>query len=72
MENAERDNFSPATYAAIERALSWEPGTAKRIKAGMRIRRCEDPELTEVRDLWPDLSRDARRMVVAVIRYALD
>lgn len=66
IENAERENISPDTIAAIEAALSWEPGSAERIRAGLTPRRYEDPGLTRLRVLWPRLSSDARTMLVEV------
>ncbi len=72
IENAERDNFSPDTLAAIEAALSWEPGSAERARAGLRPRRYEDPGLTRLRALWPRLSADARRMLVDLAERAVD
>lgn len=71
LELAERDNFSDDTLAAIEGALAWEPGTAERIRAGLRPRRREDPELARLRALWPRLSADSRRMLIALAENAV-
>lgn len=71
IENAERENFSPDTIAAIEAALSWEPGSADRIRAGLRPRRYEDAGLTRLRALWPRLSPDARVMLVEVAERSI-
>lgn len=34
IETAHRDNFRPATLTALEQALRWEPGSAKRVLDG--------------------------------------
>lgn len=34
LERAGRDNYSPATIAAVERMYQWEPGSIRRILAG--------------------------------------
>lgn len=70
LENAERENFSPDTIAAVESVLGWEPGSAERVKADRRIRRREDALFVRLRDLWPDLSVDARRMLVELAERA--
>lgn len=72
IENAERDNFSPDTIAAIEAALSWEAGSLDRVRAGLGPKRYEDPGLTRLRTLWPRLSKDARVMLVDVAERAVD
>lgn len=70
VERAERPNFSPDTLAGIEYALGWAPGSCDLIRAGRQPRRVEDPEFTRIRDAWPRLSPDARRMLAAVAEHA--
>lgn len=72
IENAERENFSPDTIAAIEAGLGWEPGSAERIRKGQRPIRREDPLLVRLRDVWPHLSRDSRRMLVELAERAIE
>lgn len=71
VERYERTNFSPDTLAAIEAGLGWEPGSSDRVRAGRRPLRREDPGLAELRALWPRLSPDSRRMLLAVARDSL-
>ncbi len=72
LELGERTNFSPATIAAVEDALGWEPGSADRIRAGLRPLQRDDPQLTRLRSLWPRLSPDARRMLLDLAERALE
>lgn len=71
LERHERDNFSTETIAAVEAALGWEPGSADRVRAGLRPQRLEDADLARLRSLWPRLSRDSRRMLVRLAEDAL-
>jgi hypothetical protein len=72
IERYERTNFSPETMAALESGLGWEPGSAARVRAGRRPLRREDPDLAELRALWPRMSPDSRRMLVAVAKESID
>lgn len=70
IERGERTNISEESLAAIEAALGWEPGSSERVRAGLRPLLREDPDLTRLRELWHDLSPDARRMLLAVAEQA--
>lgn len=72
LELHERDNFSAETIAAVEAALGWDPGSAERVRSGLRPVRREDADLARLRTLWPRLSRDARRMLVRFAEDALE
>jgi hypothetical protein len=71
LERHERTNFTDETIAAVEAALGWEPGSADRVRAGLRPRRLEDPDFARLRGLWPLLSPDARRMLVRLAEDAV-
>lgn len=70
LERGERHNVSAESIAAIERTLGWEPGSAERVRAGLRPMRRDDPELVRLRDIWQELSPDARRMLLAIAERA--
>lgn len=70
IERHERTNFTDETLQAVEVTLGWAPGSAARVRAGLPPRRIEDPDLARVRALWPRLSAEARRMVVAAVEAA--
>jgi transcriptional regulator with XRE-family HTH domain len=71
LENAERTNFGPDVLAAVEAALGWEIGDARRVGQGREPRRRVDPRLNHLLDLWPHLSPDAQRLVVEFAERAL-
>lgn len=72
VENAERENFSQDTLSAIEGALGWAPGSAMRVKAGLRPLRAKDPLFNRLREVWWRLSPDARRMLVDLAERAAE
>lgn len=70
IERHERTNFTDETMQAVEVTLGWAPGSAARVRAGLPPRRIEDPDLARVRALWPKLSAEARRIIVAAVEAA--
>lgn len=71
LETGKRDNYRESTYAAVEAALGWEPGSCLRIVRGGRPWRALDPALVQLLDVWPRLSQDARAMLAELAQRAL-
>jgi len=72
VEKGRRTNYSDATFAAIEAALGWEPGTCLRVVQGGKVRREVDPVLVRLLDVWVTLSPDARAMLVEIAERAAE
>ena len=70
VEKARRDNYSDATLAALEAALGWEAGTARRVVQGGRVRREVDPQLVRLLDAWRALPAEARELLVMMAEQA--
>lgn len=70
LENGERENFKVETIAAVETALRWVPGSADRVRRGLEPRVEPDADLARLWDLWPALSLEARRMLLAAAEVA--
>jgi len=71
LETGNRDNYLPATLAAVEAALGWSYGTCERVVAGGRVAREMDPALVRLMDAWPHLSPDARALLAELAERAL-
>jgi hypothetical protein len=63
IESARATSYAPATLAALEDALGWQPGSVDRVLRGLSPLMDEDPDLTAVLDVWPQLSAGSRRML---------
>jgi DNA-binding Xre family transcriptional regulator len=70
IENAKRTRFRPTTLAAIEEALSWEPGAIITFVEGGPIRTELDPALRAIHDAWPALN-DQDRAAIAQLAVNL-
>lgn len=70
IETAERANFSAKTIERLESALGWEFGSAARVRGGLEPLYVEDPNLRRLRDAWPHLSADSRRMLADIAERA--
>lgn len=63
LETGRRASYSPATLAAVEVALRWEPGTCERVAEGLAPTYELDPQLRHIHDVWPDLTDEHRNAV---------
>jgi transcriptional regulator with XRE-family HTH domain len=63
IEHSRKTSYDPATLSALERALSWRPGSTERVLKGLDPRLVQDPDLEAVITAWPRLSPGARRML---------
>lgn len=72
IERAEDHSYSERTKARIEAGLGWADGSFDRVAAGGRPTHVTDPLLAEVVEAWPRLSRDARAMLLRLVRDALE
>ncbi|WBQ02975.1 helix-turn-helix domain-containing protein [Kribbella sp. CA-293567] len=63
IEHHRKESYDPGTLAQLEQALGWQPGSVKRVLAGLEPKPVEDPDLAAVIDAWPRLSPGARRML---------
>lgn len=71
LETGERTNFSSETLTAIETTLGWKPGSIRRVLHGLSAVREDDERLARLCLLWPRLSADAQRLLVALAEEAL-
>jgi transcriptional regulator with XRE-family HTH domain len=71
LETGREHNYRAETKSRVEAALFWTPGSIDRIVAGGRPTYEVDPLLAELTRMWPDLSRDARVMLLRLARDAL-
>lgn len=71
LENGKRGNYTESTLGQVEGALGWEPGEILARAAGRRVDRAPDRELRRIRDAWPNLSTDARRILADLAENAL-
>lgn len=71
LERGLRTNYADRTLAAVEAGLGWAPGSLMRVVQGGKPRREVDPVLAELLDMWPQLSPDARAMLVDLAGRAL-
>lgn len=63
LETGRRATYAPATLAAVEVTLSWEPGSCTRIAEGLEPVYGLGPHLRRIHDVWPFLTDDHRRAV---------
>lgn len=68
LELGEASAYRETTKARIEAALDWTDGSFDRILRGGRPSYVRDPLLAELERNWPQLSRDARLMLVRLSR----
>ena len=71
IERGRRSNYSEGTLASLEVALGWTAGSAQRVVEGGRPRRDIDPTLSRLLEVWPQLSRDSRVMLVDLAERAV-
>ena len=64
LETGRRGNYTDAKLNAVEAALGWEPGSIRIIAHGGRPKLERDEEMSRLRDVWPLLSTEARRILV--------
>lgn len=72
IENGRRERYRDSTLSAIEAALGWQPGSARRITEGGQPRLMTDELLGRLHIIWPRLSSDARRILVALAEIGAD
>ncbi len=72
LETGSRTNFSARTFAAIEAALDWEPGTCEAITMGGRVTRFTDPEMRRLQQLWSRLDLSRKRAIVQLAELFTD
>lgn len=64
IETGEWTHYSQDTLHAIEIAMRWQTGSVDRVIEGRRPIPEHDIELDQLHAVWPDLSLDARRLLV--------
>lgn len=64
IENAETSRYSASTVMRIEDLMQWKHGSVERVAHGLQPEYDDDPEFARLRDIWPSLSIDARRMLL--------
>lgn len=62
-----RTRYRETTLYAVESALGWEHGAARRVVEGGKLRRQDDAGLARVIDAWPRLSPRDRRVMLALL-----
>jgi hypothetical protein len=72
IERGRRANYSDATLSAIEASLGWDAGSARRMVEGGKVRREFEPALVRLMQIWPDLSPDARAILLQLAEHAHD
>lgn len=68
LESGARDTYLPATLAAVEVALEWEPGSCQRLADGLKLEYGNGPDMRAILDAWPRLDDGARRMLANLAR----
>lgn len=71
IERGRRSNYSDGTLASLEVALGWNAGSCLRVVQGGQPRRDIDPTLSRLLEVWPQLSRDSRVMLVDMAERAV-
>ena len=64
--------YDRGTVAIVEWALGWAPGSIELVVAGGKPRIEVDPTFARVRDAWPRLPVEARRLIAGLVERALD
>jgi transcriptional regulator with XRE-family HTH domain len=69
LESGETRSYEPATIDRVEAALGWAHGSVQRVVEGGRPVIEADPYLARVRDAWPRLPPEFRRMLAELAGY---
>jgi transcriptional regulator with XRE-family HTH domain len=64
--------YDRVTRDVIEWALGWAPGSIELVVEGGQPRVEVDPTFARVRDAWPRLPVEARRLIAGLVERALD
>lgn len=64
--------YDRGTRAIVEWALGWAPGSIELVIEGGKPRIEVDPTFARVRDAWPRLPVEARRLIAGLVERALD
>lgn len=70
LETGRRRSYAPATLAAVERVLSWEPGTCQELADGAREPRygIGGTDLRAIIDAWPRIVESDRQLLASIAR----
>ena len=66
IESGDGARCRETTFAAIEVALGWEPGSCLRIVGGRNPLRSTDPILARIQRVWPDVPVGVRAALARV------
>lgn len=70
IEHARKTSYDPGTFATLEDALGWQPGSVERVLHGLEPQPVEDPDLAAVMNNWAKLSPGSRRMLAILATEA--
>jgi len=64
--------YDRGTRAIVEWALGWAPGSIELVVSGGQPHVEVDPTFARVRDAWPRLPVEARKLIAGLVERALD